>query len=41
MSRRHLTRITYREWAELGGLRNADLCRIQRGRKWQYYAGAK
>ena len=34
-------RITKREWAALGGLRNSDLYRVQApGGGWRYYRGA-
>lgn len=36
-----MTRITKREWAALGGLRNPDLARVMRGGRWYYYKGVK
>jgi hypothetical protein len=34
-----MTRITKAEWTALGGLRNSNLARIERGGRWVYYKG--
>lgn len=39
MSRKHLTKITRRDFYDFGGFENSDLCRIHTGRRWCYYTG--